>query len=163
MTGRERVGISEFRIASAPNELVTYGLGSCLGITLYDPELKIGGMAHTLLPSPRPGMDTSRMSKFVDASIGLLVDALVAEGAVVARLQAKIFGGANMFEALQAWAGESIGQRNISCARSKLAELCIPLVAEDVGGNFGRTLVFDLASGRVTVKSVREGQKEKNY
>ena len=73
MTTRERVGISEFKIAAAPASLVTYGLGSCLGITLYDPELSLGGMAHTLLPKPRAGMDTSRMTKFVDSSIRLML------------------------------------------------------------------------------------------
>jgi len=163
MRERERVGISEYKTATAPMALVTYGLGSCLGITLYDPDMKLGGLAHTLLPKPRAGMDTSRMTKFVDASIGLMADELVAAGAVFQRLEAKIFGGANMFEALQEWSGESIGQRNIACAREKLAELGIPLVAEDVGGNFGRTLVFNLASGKVTVKSVRDGQNETEF
>ena len=79
------------------------------------------------------------------------------------RLQAKLFGGANMFEALQEWSGESIGQRNISCARETLEEMGIEVLAEDVGGNFGRTLIFSLESGKVTVKSVREGQKETEY
>lgn len=162
MTTRERVGISEYKIASVPAELVTYGLGSCLGITLYDPEKNIGGLAHTLLPKPKAGMDTSRMTKFVDSSIRLMAEELVANGAAQERLEAKIFGGANMFEALQEWSGESIGQRNISCARETLNELNIPLTAEDVGGNFGRTLVFNLESGKVTVKSVRE-QKETEY
>ena len=162
MTTRERVGISEYKVAQAPAELVTYGLGSCLGITLYDPEESIGGLAHTLLPKPKAGMDTSRMTKFVDSSIRLMVDELVAMGAVLERLEAKIFGGANMFEALQEWSGESIGQRNITSARETLEGIGIPLKAEDLGGNFGRTLVFDLESGKVTVKSVRE-QKETLY
>lgn len=163
MTTRERVGISEYKTGATPGQLVTYGLGSCLGITLYDPETGIGGLAHTLLPKPKPGMDVSRMSKFVDSSIRLMADELVETGAARERLEAKIFGGANMFEALQEWSGESIGQRNIGSARETLAELGIPLVAEDVGGNFGRTLVFSLESGKVTVKSVREGQKETEY
>ena len=162
MTTRERVAISEYKVAQAPAELVTYGLGSCLGITLYDPEEGIGGLAHTLLPKPKAGMDTSRMTKFVDSSIRLMVDELVAMGAVLERLEAKIFGGANMFEALQEWSGESIGQRNIASARETLEGLGIPLKAEDVGGNFGRTLVFNLESGKVTVKSVRQ-QKETLY
>ena len=163
MTTRERVGISEYKLAKGPTSLVTYGLGSCLGITLYDPEIKLGGMAHTLLPKPRTGMDRSRMTKFVNASIRMMADELVENGASFERLVAKMFGGANMFEALQEWAGESIGQRNINAARETLAELGIHLVAEDVGGNFGRTLVFNLESGKVTVKSVREGLKEAEY
>ncbi len=163
MTARERVGISEFKIASAPVELVTYGLGSCLGITVFDPEIGLGGLAHTLLPKPRAGMDDSRKSKFVDSSIRLMVAELVENGASMKRLQAKLFGGANMFEALQEWSGESIGQRNISCARETLEEMGIEVLAEDVGGNFGRTLIFIIESVKVTVKSVREGQKETEY
>ncbi len=163
MTTRERVGISEYRTASAPTELVTYGLGSCLGITLYDPGSGVGGLAHTLLPKPKSGMDTSRPTKFVDMSIRLMVEDLVGMGASRERLQAKIFGGANMFAALQEAIGESIGQRNINCAREILDELGIPVAAEDVGGNYGRTLVFSLESGKVTVKSVREGRHETVY
>ncbi|NIQ96492.1 MAG: chemotaxis protein CheD [Desulfuromonadales bacterium] len=162
MTTRERVGISEFKVAAGPAVLVTYGLGSCLGITLYDPEQRIGGLAHTLLPKPKTGMDTSRMSKFVDSAIRSMADELVAMGAARERLEAKVFGGANMFEAFQEWSGEGIGQRNIASARATLEELEIPLVAEDVGGNFGRTLVFDLESGKVIVKSVRE-QRETEF
>jgi len=156
MTTRERIGISEYKTASAPVELVTYGLGSCLGITLYDPQLQLGGLAHTLLPKPKPGMDTSRQAKFADAAIRLMANDLIEQGAERTRLQAKLFGGANMFAALQESPSETIGQRNIHSARETLAELGIELVAEDVGGNFGRTLVFNLASGKVTVKSVRE-------
>ena len=163
MTVRERVGISEYKTALAPSELVTYGLGSCLGITLYDPELKLGGLAHTLLPKPKAGMDTSRKGKFADTAIRLMIEALVDSGAEITRLQAKLFGGANMFAALQEWSGETIGQRNIASAKATLADLGIPLVAEDVGGNFGRTLVFNLESGKVTVKSVRQGLKEAEY
>jgi len=163
MTTRERIGISEYKTAEAPVEMVTYGLGSCLGITLYDPKLKIGGMAHTLLPRPKPGMDISRQGKFADTAIRLMVDDLIARGADRSRLQAKVFGGANMFAALQEWSGETIGQRNIQSARETLDDLGIPLVAEDVGGNYGRTLVFNLESGKVTVKSVRQGMKEAEY
>jgi chemotaxis protein CheD len=163
MTMRERIGISEYKIEEAPAELVTYGLGSCLGITLYDPVLKIGGLAHTLLPQPKPGMDVSRPGKFADTAIRLMFDDLLARGAVLERLEAKLFGGANMFAALQEWSGESIGQRNITTAKKTLTELGIPLAAEDVGGNFGRTLVFNLESGKVTVKSVRQEQKETEY
>ena len=163
MTIRERVGISEYRIASSPEELVTYGLGSCLGVTIYDPESKRGGLAHTLLPKPRPGMDTSRKSKFVETAIRLMVEELVERGAALDCLEAKVFGGANMFESLQGEGGKSIGERNIDCARETLADLGIAITAEDVAGNFGRTLVFALATGKVTVKSVREGRKELEF
>jgi chemotaxis protein CheD len=155
MSLRERVGISELKLAQAPAVLVTYGLGSCLGITLYDPQLQIGGMAHTLLPVPRPGQDEPRPGKFVVNAIHSLFAQLVACGAEPGRLQAKLVGGANMFENLSAPNGEQIGERNTQVAREVLAELAIPLLAEDTGGSFGRTAVLDLATGMVQVKSVR--------
>lgn len=163
MTGSEGVAISEFKVAAAPACLVTYGLGSCLAIAIYDPEKRLGGLAHTLLPQPKPGMDTSRPEKFVKSAIRMMLDELLGLGADRQKLEAKIFGGANMFKALQEYAGESIGQRNISAAREILSELSIPLRAEDVGGNFGRTLYFNLDSGKVTVKSIREGKREQEF
>lgn len=162
MIQKERVGISEFKTATAPGCLVTYGLGSCLGIILYDSGKKAGGMAHTLLPEPRPGMDVERKTKFVTTSIRLMLEDLLAMGCAQTNLTAKLFGGATMFSALQSADKETIGQRNIRVARETLAQLEIPLVAEDTGGTFGRTLVFDLESGRVMVRSVRE-DKQKQY
>jgi len=159
VTQRQRVGISEFRIASAPSVLVTYGLGSCLGIVLDDRERSLGGLAHTLLPALRPGLGAERLGKFVDVAIRLMVEELLALGAVRERLTARIAGGANMFEALGGAAGEGIGARNVRSARETLHDLAIPLVAEDVGGSHGRTLEYDVATGRVEVRSVSAGDK----
>jgi chemotaxis protein CheD len=163
MTRKERIGISEYKTATAPNSLVTYGLGSCLGIILYDSEKKYGGMAHTLLPEPRPGMDVERKTKFVTTSIRLMLDELLDMGCAQDNLTAKLFGGANMFSGLQSADKETIGQRNIRVAHETLEQLNIPLVAEDTGGNFGRTLVFDLDSGQVMVRSVREEKQEQYF
>ena len=163
MTSKERIGISEYKTATAPGTLVTYGLGSCLGIILYDAELKSGGMAHTLLPQPRAGMDSERKTKFVTTAIQLMLEELTTLGCLQGNLVAKLFGGANMFSGLLSPDKETIGQRNIRTAKETLAELGIPLVAEDTGGNFGRTIEFDLASGQVFVRSVREENREKYF
>lgn len=163
MTQKVRIGISEYKIAAAPATLVTYGLGSCLGIILYDAEMKSGGMAHTLLPEPRTGMDTERKTKFVTTAIQLMLNELVAQGCQQKNLVAKLFGGANMFASLHAPDKETIGERNIRSAKVTLAALGIPLAAEDTGGSFGRTLVFDLDSGQVLVRSVREDDREKYF
>jgi len=154
---RQRVGISEFRVAVAPAVLVTYGLGSCLGIVLDDRERSLGGLAHTLLPERRPGFDDQRQSKFVDVAIRLMLEELLAMGARRGSLSARIAGGANMFESLSGPAGEGIGARNVRAARAALEALAIPLVAEDVGGSHGRTVEYDLATGRVEVRSVSAG------
>lgn len=152
---RERVGISELKLALAPAVLVTYGLGSCVGITLYDPLLRIGGMAHTLLPAPRPEPADLRPGKFVVTAIHALLAQLLAAGAHRERLQAKLVGGANMFENLFPPGGEQVGERNVQAARTLLAELRVPVVAEDTGGSFGRTAELHLLSGELRVRSVR--------
>jgi chemotaxis protein CheD len=153
MSEKGHVGISEFKTGRAPEVLVTYGLGSCLGITLYDPQKQVGGLAHTLLPLSRPD-DRGRASKYVDTAIRLMMEELIALGADKPRLVAKISGGANMFEPLHSSGTEVIGLRNARAARETLELLGIPLLAEDIGGNHGRTVEFDLATGEVRVRSV---------
>lgn len=163
MSGKSRVGISEYQVQRAPGLLVTYGLGSCLGIVLHDAGSNIGGLAHTLLPKPREGMDTSRPAKFVDAAIRLMLTDLLQLGGCKERIVAKVFGGANMFEGLQQSGKEGIGQRNVRSAHETLSQLGIPLVAEDIGGNFGRTLEFDVSTGTVLVRAVREENRERLF
>jgi chemotaxis protein CheD len=113
-------------------------------------------MAHTLLPTNRPTLEQElRPAKFVNSAIELMVAELLARGAGRARLTAKLFGGANMFEPLVGSAENSVGSRNIRSAREVLAAQGVPLAAADVGGNFGRTVEFDLATGQVRVHVVR--------
>lgn len=162
MSERFSVGISEYRIAEPPARLVTYGLGSCVAVALYDGERHLGGLAHTLLPAS-PAAVAGRPAKFVDAAIRRMFDELVVRGARRQRLTAKIFGGANMFESLLGAADDGVGARNVDSARQTLAALEIPLVAEDVGGNFGRTVEFDLASGQVRVLAVRGREGERLF
>ena len=155
MTEKQRVGIAEYRVATAPEVLISYGLGSCLGIMLYDPRLKLGGLAHTLLPEHRPGMGDLRPGKFVSLAIRQMFQELLELGADPDRIVAKICGGAHMFQPPPENPSRTIGQRNIVAARQALAELAIELQAEDVGGGIGRTVEFDLASGKVLLRFVR--------
>ncbi len=156
MIFRERVGISQFRVAQAPALLVAHGLGSCVGIALYDPRPRLGALAHTLLPTLRPGLENSRPGKFVDTAICAMVEELLGRGAKRERLRAKVAGGANMFEQHFA-TDEGVGARNARSARETLARLGIPLLAEDTGGAYGRTLEFDLATGAIQVRTIRGG------
>lgn len=154
MIEKHAIGISEYRIASEPEILITYGLGSCIAITLYDPQSRIGGMAHTLLPRLRPGMDASRPAKFVDAAIELMLAELVRQGADASQLQAKLIGGATMFDSSLLGDKEGVGLRNTRAARQTLERCGIRLIGEDVGGSFGRTVEFHLVSGEVSVRSI---------
>lgn len=154
----ERVGIAELHIACAPQVLKAYGLGSCLAIALYDPGARIGGLVHSLLPEQRPGDPAGEPGKYVDTAIKTMVGELARAGAEPARLQAKIAGGANMFETEYLTLMHSIGVRNARSAKETLLELGIPLAGEEIGGNRGRTVAFDLATGRLLVYCAKDEQ-----
>lgn len=154
----ERVGIAELRIARAPKVLKAFGLGSCLAITLYDPGQRLGALVHSLLPQARAGTPPDHPAKYVDTAIALMIAKLVQAGADATRLQAKLVGGANMFEADYVTLIGSVGVRNVRSARAALVAHHIPLVAEDVGGNRGRTVELHLASGQLLVYCARENR-----
>ncbi|PLX82755.1 MAG: chemoreceptor glutamine deamidase CheD [Desulfuromonas sp.] len=155
MTDLLRVGIAELRVDRAPSVLACYGLGSCVAISLYDPELCIGGVAHALLPGPVEDQVVDRPGKFVSTAVGHLVDELLRHGAEQGRLQAKLCGGASMFQGFGGGSGDSIGERNLGAAKKSLAAYGIPIVAADVALDFGRTMEFDLATGMMRVRTVR--------
>ena len=154
----DRVSISEARIDQAPAILWAYGLGSCIAVAIYDPTSKIGGLGHLLLPSRPHKHLHGAETKYVDAGIGQIVEELVHAGANRERLVAKIAGGANMFETTYQTLINSIGSRNAKSARQALAELGIPLLGEEVGGNRGRSVEFDLATGNLIVYCARENE-----
>ena len=154
--GQKRVGIAEIKVGAAPEVLISYGLGSCLALTLHDPTLRVGGMAHTLLPAHLPGTAPPRPGKFVDTAVARLLELVLEAGARRQRLVAKFVGGANMFEAILAPGREQVGARNAEAARATLEAFGIPLVAEDSGGNYGRSAEFLLATGEVRVRTVYE-------
>jgi chemotaxis protein CheD len=147
----DRVSIAQARIDQAPVVLKAYGLGSCIAVALYDPGTGIGGLSHMLLPCRPTKNPLGTESKYVDAGICQMVDELVRAGANRENLVARMTGGANMFETAYQTLINSIGTRNARSARETLARLCIPLVGEEVGGNRGRTVEFDLASGNMMV------------
>ncbi|PLY00823.1 MAG: chemotaxis protein CheD [Desulfuromonas sp.] len=148
------VGIAEYQLAQAPDSLTARGLGSCLAIILYDPTRRCGGMAHVLLPTPRPGLSVEQPATYVATGIDVLIEELEASGSLRQYLVAKLVGGSQMFEAFSERV-EAIGGRNITAALEAFRELQIPVVAQETGGNFGRSLEFDLASGEVVIKSLR--------
>ncbi|MGK2907170.1 MAG: chemotaxis protein CheD [Desulfuromonadales bacterium] len=147
----DRISIAQTRIGRAPAILKACGLGSCLAVSLYDPEARIGALGHMLLPCLPKQNQLSTKSKYVDAGITQMVDELVRAGAIRERLVAKITGGANMFETTYQTLINSVGARNAKSARETLAELGIPLLAEEVGGNRGRSVEFDLSTGTMVV------------
>jgi len=147
------VGISDFKVVSDPDSLITYALGSCVGICLYDPQTKVAGMSHILLPNITPN-DDNKM-KYADTAIPLLVKTMLSSNATKENIVAKIAGGASMFTV--AFSNSSlaqIGTRNVESVKSVLAKLNIPIIAEATGGNQGRTIQFDAETGDLRVRCV---------
>lgn len=150
------IGIADMKMAKGEGMLVTYALGSCIGICLYDPAIKLGALIHIMLPL---NMEAGRKNtmKYADTGIRETIRQMEAKGASKARLVAKIAGGAKMFEDSAGSLG-NIGQRNIESVHMALKREGIRLLKEDVGGSVARTLLFDVASGLGCIRSY--GRKE---
>ncbi len=147
------VGIAEYKISRTPDVLTTLGLGSCVGVTIYDPVKKIGGLLHVLLPSSN-GDSISNPAKYADTGIPELIRALVKLGARRSSMTAKIAGGANMFASFSKSDVFMVGQRNGDRCREILKEQQIHLSASDTGGNFGRTIELDIETGKLLIKTI---------
>lgn len=145
---RIKVSIAEFAVASA-GTITTSGLGSCLGVAIYDPDAGIGSLLHPMLP--RRNGDDRPPARFVDSGIDSVVGALDDAGADPSSLRAKVTGGAAVVD-FGTDDGDSIGDRNVETAREVLADRGIELVGEEVGGSSGRTMRVDAATGAVTVE-----------
>lgn len=146
-----RVNISDYKTVSSPDDsLITIGLGSCIGIALYDNTKGIAGLAHIMLPFSSDFKDSSSPEKFADTCIRLLIKEMEHLGANKIRMRAKIAGGANMF----AMRGETIGDKNAKAVILTLHELKIPILAQDLGGNCGRTFSIHASNGDVYVKKI---------
>ena len=149
------VGISDLKMASAPDTLITYALGSCVGICLYDNMRHIAGLSHILLPDSAMCTYDTNVYKFANTAIAELVKQMEKMGCSRFWMTAKIAGGANMF----AFTGTSIGDRNVEAVKIELKRLNIKIIAEDTGDKYGRTLHFDPQNGTVMVKSIARGNK----
>lgn len=154
-----KVGMADLKICVSPNAVTTLGLGSCVGIAIRDPQTGIGGLAHVMLPDSTQIKDNKNIPKFADTGIEELVKQIVAAGASKTRLVAKIAGGAQMFAFQSNNALVRVGERNVAASKKKLQELHIPLLAEDTGENYGRTVVFYPESGDFIIRSVGKPEK----
>lgn len=156
-----KVGMADLNIVKAPNTIRTSGLGSCVGVILYDDYTDVAGMAHIMLPDSKMGKQGSiNLAKYADTAIEELIHRLEMAGANIRALKAKIAGGAQMFTFSSANEMMRIGPRNVEAVRNKLQELKIPIVAEDVGGSSGRTIEFNPKTKKLNIRTVNQGVKE---
>ena len=155
-----KVGMADYKVGRAPDTLISYGLGSCIGISLYDPQTKIGGLLHIMLPDSNQSRANENRAKFADTGIPDMLEELIRMGAAKSRLVATLAGGSQMFAFANASDIMRVGLRNASASKEILKKLSIPIVGEDTGGNYGRTVQIDLSTGVYKVKTIDKGDKE---
>lgn len=154
-----KVGMADYKVGCSPSTLISYGLGSCIGISLYDPTAKVGGLLHIMLPDSTQARPTDNPAKFADTGIPLMLKDVLALGASKTRLVAKIAGGSQMFAFSNTTDVMRVGFRNAEASKKVLKSLNIRLISEDTGGSYGRTVQINLSDGVYTVKTINKGEK----
>ncbi len=148
------VGMGEMMVAESPSLLRAVGIGSCIAVILYDESSAIGGLAHVVLPCMAESKDKSNPARFIDVAVDMMKGEMKKQNARIQHIKAKIFGGANMFpEIILSDSSMDIGRRNISAIRKELKKHKIDIIAEEVGDNYGRSILFDTEDGSVIVKA----------
>lgn len=153
------IGIGDLKVCRAPDVLVTYALGSCVGICLLDSQAGVGGLSHIMLPDSTTGVSaTTTPMRFADTAIPMLIRQMEQFGASRVRMRAKIAGGATMF----ATSSDkfNIGERNVAAVKRILLANRIPIVAEDIGLDYGRTQFFYPETGIMEIRAAAKGIKQ---
>ncbi len=149
-----RVGMADLNICRSPDAITTLGLGSCVGAVIFDPAHGIAGLAHVMLPDSTAVRNNSNIAKFADTGLAELYRRMMAAGASRVGLKAKIAGGAQMFAFNSNNDMLRVGDRNVEAVKRKLAELGIPIIAQDTGKSFGRTIEFYPQTGELLIRAV---------
>lgn len=154
-----KVGMADLKLCISPNSITTLGLGSCVGVAVRDPVTKIGGLAHVMLPDSTQIRQNSNIYKFADTGITELVRLMEEAGAKRSRMVAKIAGGAQMFAFQNKSDLVRVGDRNVEASKKKLKELGIPILAEDTGDSYGRTVIFYPETGDFVIRAVGKDER----
>lgn len=149
-----KVGMSDLNICVSPNAITTLGLGSCIGVAIRDPKTKIGGLVHVMLPDSTQIKNNSNKAKFADTGIEELVRLIIKQGGIRSRLVAKIAGGAQMFAFQNKDSLVRVGERNTEACKEQLQKMKIPLLAENTGKNYGRTVIFYPETGDYLIRTI---------
>lgn len=161
MVGSEvKVGIADLNLVLDPGTIMTIGLGSCIGIALYDKTLKVAGLAHIMLPDSTQFKSNTNPMKFADTAIPILIEKMEKEGCRKRNLIAKIAGGASMFNFTDKSIISDIGKRNSEAVKKALKDESVPIISEEIGGNKGRTMILYSSDGKVVLKVVGQGIME---
>ncbi len=148
------VNIADMKFTRGEGKIITYALGSCIGITLYDTRIKLGALIHIMLPTCPPGDKTANVYKFADTAIKETLRKLAIMGGMKSSYICKIAGGAQMFATNSTSAVANVGKHNIDAVKMALAKEGIRISSEQVGGKTARTMILDVANGQVSLRSI---------
>ena len=151
-------GIADMKMTRQEGTLITYALGSCIGVSFYDPMIKLGALLHIMLPE-KSGAKDGNVFKFADTGIRETLRKLTAFGGSKSRMVCKIAGGAKMFEMKGSGGLGNIGERNAQNVKRILMAEGLRVTSEDVGANYARTMLLDVATGNVYVRSAGKPEK----
>ncbi|MEW6977683.1 chemotaxis protein CheD [Bacillus pumilus] len=153
-----KVGIADVQLVKTPDRIRTSGLGSCVGLVLFDQEKKLAGLVHVMLPDSSLAKGAvENLAKYADTGVKHTIDLLLKEGARKYALKAKLAGGAEMFKFKSTNDLMRIGPRNVSAVKEHLSLHHIPIISEDTGGNNGRTIEFDPLTTELEIRTVKHG------
>ncbi len=155
-----KVGMADLKLCPCGQGITTLGLGSCVGVAIRDTVTKNGGLAHVMLPDSTAIRSNTNIAKFADTGVKELVRLMEQGGAKRSRMTAKIAGGAKMFAFANNTSLVNVGDRNVEAVKKVLAELKIPILAQDCGLNYGRTVEFFPDSGDYVIKAVGKPVKK---
>lgn len=154
------VGLGEIKVSRDPLDVLTaFGLGSCLGIGMYDPLVRVAGLLHAILPT-MPNGSTEHAARYVDSGIKTLLHLILNAGGLQSRLIVRMAGGANMLVAPGFSSNLNIGSRNIEVAYATFTNLNLKLASQEVGGSIGRTVRFYVADGRMTIRTIGNQERD---
>nr|WP_031556712.1 chemotaxis protein CheD [Lachnospira multipara] len=159
ISGMIKVGMGDLKVCKTPGVLTTLGLGSCVGVALYDPVSKVSGLLHCMLPDSTQFKNVTNVAKYADSGLIELISQMEKLGANKTRMVAKIAGGAQMFASKSHNDTLKVGERNVMAVKMKLSEMQIRIIAEDTGLNFGRTVEFYSETGKYKIKAVGKPEK----
>lgn len=149
-----RVGIADMKIVNNPDKVLTIGLGSCIGISLYDKRKKIAGLVHIMLPDSSKFKIITNEMKYADLAVPILLSKMKGLGCDIRNIEGKIAGGASMFQFADSKTISDVGKRNIEAVKAIMKTSGVAIMASEVGGNRGRTMIVNSENGVVEIKSI---------
>jgi chemotaxis protein CheD len=153
------VNIAQIKIAKPPDVLCALGLGSCVGVVLYDPQSSVSGMLHVLLPSSKGVGSDQHSTKYANPGLLKLQEEVIRAGAQKSRLRAKLAGGAAVLVSTSS-SGIAIGKQNCEECLSMLTRMQIPIDGKDLGGTSGRSVYFETGKNIMRIKKLVGGESQ---